>query len=61
MKYSRKGYWLPPLQCCRLFIDWEDRDEEYRNKIYHFLVESDKGEGLTRQEIEEMERLMRID
>ena len=61
MKYSRKGYWLPPLQCCRLFLDWEDRDEEYRDKIYKFLLEADKGEGLTRTEIEEMERLMRID
>lgn len=61
MKYSRKGYWLPPLQCCRLFLDWEDRDQDYRTKILHFLQESDKGEGLTKTEIEEMERLMRID
>ena len=61
MKYARKGYWLPPLQCCRLFFDWEDRDEQYRNDIYKFLVEADKGKGLTREEIDEMERLMRID
>jgi len=61
MKYSRKGYWLPPMQCCRLFIDWEERDEEYREKIIEFLKKSDMGEGLTKADIEEMEALMRID
>lgn len=61
MKYSKKGYWLPPLQCCRLFIDWEDRDQEYRDKIIHFLTEADKGEGLTETDINELEKLMRID
>lgn len=61
MKYARKGYWLPPLQCCKLFFDWEDRDEQYRNDIYKFLVEAEKGEGLSREDIEKMERLMRID
>ena len=61
MKYARKGYWLPPMQCCRLFIDWEERDEEYRAKIIEFLTKSDEGEGLTREDIEQMERLMRID
>jgi len=61
MKYARKGYWLPPMQCCRLFIDWEERDEEYREKIIEFLKKSDMGEGLTKADIEEMEALMRID
>ena len=61
MKYARKGYWLPPLQCCRLFFDWEDRTDAYRQEIYEFLIEADKGEGLTREDIEKMERLMRID
>ena len=61
MKYAKKGYWLPPMQCCRLFIDWSDRDEEYREKILNFLTQSDKGEGLTKADIEEMEALMRID
>ena len=61
MKYSRKGYWLPPMQCCRLFIDWEERDDEYREKILEFLTKSDKGKGLTKSDIEEMEVLMRID
>ena len=61
MKYARKGYWLPPLQCCRLFFDWEDRTDKYRQEIYEFLIEADKGEGLTREDIEKMERLMRID
>ena len=61
MKYAKKGYWLPPMQCCRLFIDWEERDDEYREKILEFLMKSDKGQGLTKSDIEEMEALMRID
>lgn len=61
MKYARKGYWLPPMQCCRLFLDWEERTQDYRDKILKFLTEADKGEGLTRADIDEMERLMRID
>lgn len=61
MKYSAKGYWLPPLQCCKLFIDWEDRTDEYRMKIIESLKIMEKGEGLTKKEVDEMERLMRID
>lgn len=61
MKYSRKNYWLPPLQCAKLFLDWENREEDYRAKILEALGKMDKREGLTRKEIEELEALMRID
>lgn len=61
MKYSRKGYWLPPMQATALFIDWDNRDDEYKTKIINFVVEASKGDGLTKTEVEEMEAMMRID
>jgi len=60
MKYAAKGYWLPPFQALRLFLDWENRDEDYRLKIIEFFQKSEK-EGLSKEEIEELESLMRID
>lgn len=61
MKYAKKGYWLPPLQALRLFLDWNNRDEEYREKLVFFLQKTDVGEGLTQEQIDELETLMRID
>jgi len=61
MKYARKGYWLRPLECLKLFIDWSDRGEEYRQKLIDFLQKADEGDGLTQEEVDELEALMRID
>lgn len=61
MKYSRKGYWLPPMQVVSLFLDWDNRDQEYRDKLINFLKQANEGEGLTKEEVEQMEALMRID
>lgn len=60
-KYYAKGYWTSPLEVTKLFLDWEGRDQDYRDKILHFVKEANKGEGLTREDIELMERLMRVD
>lgn len=61
MKYAKKGYWLRPLECLRLFIDWENRTPEYREKLVDFLGKADGGEGLSQEDINELEKLMRID
>lgn len=61
MKYSRKGYWLPPAQALKLFLDWERRDDDYRLKIKDFIEKANDGEGLTKTEIDELEAMMRID
>jgi hypothetical protein len=61
MKYSVKGYWLPPTQALKLFVDWMERDDEYRMKIVNFLETTNDGEGLSQEEVNEMEKLMRID
>ncbi len=61
MKYAAKGYWLPPFQCLKLFTDWDSRSDEYRQKLYEFLEEAQDGEGLTQEQVNEMEKMMRID
>ncbi len=61
MKYARKGYWLPPFNCIKLFLDWDGRDDNYRIKLIEFLDKANDGEGLTQKDIDELEALMRID
>ena len=66
IKYIRRGYFLSPVESIKLFIDWQDRPQEYRDKVNSFLtkidVHKDTGEStLTQEEIDEFERLMRID
>lgn len=61
MKYSRKGYWLPPMQALKLFIDWEGRTDEYRRRLYEYLQLANEGQGLTQEQVDELEELMRVD
>lgn len=61
MKYARKGYWLPPMQALSLFLDWENRDDEYRSRLKEFLMMANAGEGFTKKEIDELEAMMRVD
>jgi hypothetical protein len=66
IKYIRRGYFLSPVESIKLFIDWQERDQEYRNKVLSFLERIEKfkenGEStLSQEEIDEFERLMRID
>jgi len=61
MKYSKKGYWLPPLQSLQLFFDWDNRDDSYKIKLIEFVTTANNGHGLTQKEIDEMESMMRID
>ncbi len=61
MKYSKKGYWLRPLECLHLFLDWEKRDDEYKAKLANFITEANKGKGLSQEDVDELEAMMRID
>ena len=61
IKYIKKGYWLKPLECLKLFLDWDQRDESYRSKLIEFLNKADAEDGLTEEEINELEAMMRID
>jgi hypothetical protein len=67
-KYARKGYFLRPAQALLLFQDWTNRGEEYRTRMVELFTESSKGkksdknpEGMTQEEIDELESLLRID
>jgi len=61
MKYSRKGYWLRPFECLKLFIDWTDRPDEYRIKLIEFLRKASENDGLSQVEVDELEAMMRIE
>jgi hypothetical protein len=56
MKYRVKGYWPPTFEVLKLFLDWDERDEEYKQKIMDFFRKEDP----TREEIDELERMMRV-
>lgn len=63
MKYSRKGYWMRPIESLKLCLNWEERDQTYKEKIVLYLEKSMRNgkDSLTKEEIEELEALMRID
>ena len=61
LKYSKKGYWLKPFEALRLFLDWQNRDDDYRTKLIDFLKKSDDGDELTQEEVDHLEAMMRID
>ena len=70
IKYVKRGYWITPREVLKLFLDWQERDDEYRIKIIDLFKKSEsfdpdapegKQEGLTEEEINELEKLMRID
>lgn len=67
-KYARKGYFMRPIQALKLFNDWTDRGEDYRIRLNDLFTESAKGkvsgenpDGMTQEEIDELEALLRID
>jgi hypothetical protein len=61
LKYAQKGYWLRPLEALKLFLDWDNRSDDYRLKLVEFLDKADEGTGLTQEQVDELEALMRID
>lgn len=61
MKYSRKGYFLRPFECLKLFIDWSERPATYRIKLIEFLQKAQGNDGLSQVEVDELEAMMRID
>jgi hypothetical protein len=67
-KYARKGYFLRPIQALKLFQDWTQRGPDYQQRIVELFIESNKGkkseenpDGMTQEEIDELETLLRID
>lgn len=56
-KYMEKGYWLPMAQILRIFADWDNRDPDYKRKITDVSLKQNP----TKEEIQELEKLLHID
>lgn len=61
MKYAKKGYWAPPMNILPLFLDWGQRDRDYKDKLIEFLKSANEGRGLTEEEVNELEALLNVD
>ena len=57
IKYCKKGYNISTAELAKVFVDWENRDDEYKLKLLALLQNSD----LNQDEIDELEKLLRID
>jgi hypothetical protein len=60
MKYGRKGYYMRPIEAIKLFADWEGRTQEYRSRMNDLFSHGEMGK-LSKQEIDELEALLRVD
>lgn len=60
MKYARKGYFAGPAQVLKLFLDWERRGPEYRDRMIELFRTSQMGQ-ITQKEIDELEQLLNVD
>lgn len=60
MKYAKKGYWLRPREALKLFLDWSSRSDQYRFRMIELFELSDAGD-LSEEQVNELERLLRID
>ncbi len=60
MKYARKGYYMRPIEAMKLFVDWQNRPESYRQKIVDLFSVGQLGK-LSQKEIDELEALLRVD
>lgn len=61
IKYIGKGYWIRPMEMLKLFLDWEQRPEEYRVKLAETLGLVAGGKELSEEEINQLEALLHID
>lgn len=61
IKYGHKGYYLRPFEAMKLFLDWDRRDLDYREKLIDFFMKLEGKQELTREEIDSLEALLRID
>jgi len=57
IKYCRKGYSINIPEIFKLFADWDDRDDDYKLEMLELIQKED----ITQDEIDRLERLLRID
>ena len=56
-KYARKGFNIGVRELVKLFIEWDRRDQQYKNRLQELLSNPE----LTDEDFEELERLLRVD
>lgn len=63
IKYSKKGYWLGVGESVRLFLDWNERGAEYQAKLIDLIgkMKGPNGEEPSKEDVEELEKLMNVD
>jgi hypothetical protein len=63
IKYSKKGYWMGLSESVKLFLDWNERGEEYQAKLLDLIgkMKTPEGEEPNKEDIEELEKLMNVD
>lgn len=66
-KYLKKGYTIKLIEIVKLFIDWDDRDLDYRNTLIQLVEKSssydhdDPDSGLSEDDLALLYRLMKVD
>lgn len=55
IKYSRKGYWLGLTESVKLFMNWNERGEDYQFKLIDLIgkMKGPNGEEPSKEDIEE--------
>lgn len=63
IKYSKKGYWLGLVESTKLFLDWDERGDDYKIKLLDLIgkMKTPDGEEPNKEDIEQLEKLMNID
>ena len=58
VKYSKKGFWISNLQIVRLYEDYVNRGDIYRQKLTSFLEKQAENGKLDQREFEELEAIL---
>lgn len=63
IKYSKKGYWLGLGESVKLFLDWNERGTDYQIKLLGLIekMKTPEGEEPSKEDIEQLEKLMNVD
>lgn len=56
-KYTKRGYKIPLMEIVKCFMDWEERDDNYRQE----LVEALEAENLTNEDKEALYKRLYVD
>lgn len=61
MKYAKKGYFVGPMEIMRLFDDWDERSDGYKQQLSELFLASQNEEEFTEHQLMVLERLLRLD